>query len=115
MGVLERPSRGGYFAFKDKGALVISYHFEVREVEMIIAATSKSSRTIASCATNPRIRGREFGNQTSMLIPLCANKARRQRFDPLMRIQSAFEGAGILFLDNDTGGGIGVRLATPKP
>ena len=33
----------------------------------------------------------------------------------LMRIQSAFENAGIRFLDNDAGGGIGVRLATPKP
>jgi predicted transcriptional regulator len=33
----------------------------------------------------------------------------------LMRIQSAFEQAGISFLDNDAGGGIGVRLATPKP
>jgi len=32
----------------------------------------------------------------------------------LMRIQSAFEQAGIRFLDNDAGGGIGVRLATPK-
>ena len=28
----------------------------------------------------------------------------------LMRIQSAFEQAGILFLDDDAGGGIGVRL-----
>jgi transcriptional regulator with XRE-family HTH domain len=33
----------------------------------------------------------------------------------LMRIQSAFEQAGIIFLDNDSGGGIGVRLAAPKP
>ena len=32
----------------------------------------------------------------------------------LMGIQSAFEKAGILFLDNDAGGGIGVRLAVPK-
>jgi hypothetical protein len=32
----------------------------------------------------------------------------------LMRIQSTFEQAGIRFLDNDAGGGIGVRLATPK-
>ena len=28
----------------------------------------------------------------------------------LMRIQSAFEQAGIIFLDDDAGGGIGVRL-----
>jgi len=28
----------------------------------------------------------------------------------LMRIQSAFEKAGIRFLDNDSGGGIGVRF-----
>ena len=28
----------------------------------------------------------------------------------LMRVQSAFEKAGILFLDDDAGGGIGVRL-----
>jgi hypothetical protein len=28
-----------------------------------------------------------------------------------MRIQSAFEQAGILFQDEDAGGGIGVRLA----
>ena len=33
----------------------------------------------------------------------------------LMRIQSAFENAGIRFLDNDAGGGIGVRRAAPKP
>jgi len=33
----------------------------------------------------------------------------------LMRIQSAFEDAGICFLDSDAGGGIGVRLAAPKP
>jgi predicted transcriptional regulator len=33
----------------------------------------------------------------------------------LMRIQSAFEQAGVRFLDNDAGGGIGVRLAAPKP
>jgi transcriptional regulator with XRE-family HTH domain len=33
----------------------------------------------------------------------------------LMRIQSAFQGAGILFLDNDAGGGIGIRLIRPKP
>jgi hypothetical protein len=33
----------------------------------------------------------------------------------LMRIQSAFEQAGILFLDNDLAGGIGVRLCPPKP
>ena len=33
----------------------------------------------------------------------------------LMRIQSAFENAGVRFLDNDAGGGIGVRLAAPKP
>jgi DNA-binding XRE family transcriptional regulator len=32
----------------------------------------------------------------------------------LMRIQSAFEKAGIRFLDNDAGGGIGVRLIGPK-
>ena len=32
----------------------------------------------------------------------------------LMRIQSAFEKAGILFLDNDAAGGIGVRFAAPK-
>ena len=32
----------------------------------------------------------------------------------LMRIQSAFEQAGIRFLDNDAGGGIGVRLIGPK-
>jgi hypothetical protein len=32
-----------------------------------------------------------------------------------MRIQTAFEKAGILFLDNDARGGIGVRLAAPKP
>ena len=34
--------------------------------------------------------------------------------DP-MRIQSAFEQAGVRFLDNDAGGGIGVRLAAAKP
>jgi hypothetical protein len=33
----------------------------------------------------------------------------------LMRIQSAFEGAGIRFLDNDAGGGIGVWRAGSKP
>jgi len=33
----------------------------------------------------------------------------------LMRIQSAFEKAGILFLDNDAAGGVGVRLRAPKP
>jgi transcriptional regulator with XRE-family HTH domain len=33
----------------------------------------------------------------------------------LMSIQSAFETAGIRFLDNEPGGGIGVRLAAPKP
>jgi hypothetical protein len=32
-----------------------------------------------------------------------------------MRIQSAFENAGIRFLDNDAAGGIGVRLAVSKP
>jgi hypothetical protein len=32
----------------------------------------------------------------------------------LMRIQSAFEQAGVRFLDNDSGGEIGVRLAAPK-
>ena len=32
----------------------------------------------------------------------------------LMRIQSAFEQDGILFLDKDLGGGIGVRLTAPK-
>ena len=32
----------------------------------------------------------------------------------LMRIQSAFEEAGIRFLDNDAGGGIGVRFIGPK-
>jgi transcriptional regulator with XRE-family HTH domain len=32
----------------------------------------------------------------------------------LIRIQSAFEKAGILFLDNDAAGGIGVRFAAPK-
>jgi len=32
----------------------------------------------------------------------------------LMRIQSAFEQAGIRFLDNDSGGGIGVRLSEQK-
>ena len=31
----------------------------------------------------------------------------------LMRIQSAFEKAGIRFLDNEPGGGIGARLAAP--
>ena len=33
----------------------------------------------------------------------------------LMRIQSAFERAGVRFIDNDPGGGVGVRLAAPKP
>jgi transcriptional regulator with XRE-family HTH domain len=33
----------------------------------------------------------------------------------LMRIQSAFENAGVRFLDNDAGGGIGVRRAALKP
>lgn len=32
----------------------------------------------------------------------------------LIRIQSAFEQAGICFLDTDAGGGIGVRLKAPK-
>jgi hypothetical protein len=32
----------------------------------------------------------------------------------LMRIQSALEKAGIRFLDNDAGGGIGVRLIKPN-
>jgi hypothetical protein len=32
----------------------------------------------------------------------------------LMRIQSAFENAGIRFLDNDTGGGIGVKFSEQK-
>ena len=32
----------------------------------------------------------------------------------LIRIQSAFEKAGILFLDNDAAGGIGLRFAAPK-
>jgi predicted transcriptional regulator len=33
----------------------------------------------------------------------------------LVRIQTAFEQAGIRFLDNDVGGGIGVRFVAPKP
>ena len=33
----------------------------------------------------------------------------------LMHIQSAFEQAGIRFLDSDVEGGIGVRLEAPKP
>lgn len=34
----------------------------------------------------------------------------------LMRIQSAFEQVGILFLDDDAGGGFGVRLKKePQP
>jgi predicted transcriptional regulator len=33
----------------------------------------------------------------------------------LVRIQTAFEDAGIRFLDSDAGGGIGVRLVGPKP
>jgi hypothetical protein len=32
----------------------------------------------------------------------------------LMGIQAAFEQAGIRFLDNEPGGGIGVRLMAPK-
>ena len=32
----------------------------------------------------------------------------------LMRIQSAFEKVGIRFLENDAGGGIGVRLSEQK-
>jgi hypothetical protein len=32
----------------------------------------------------------------------------------LMRIESAFEKAGIRFIDNDAAGGIGVRFAAPK-
>jgi hypothetical protein len=32
----------------------------------------------------------------------------------LMLIQLAFEKAGTSFLDNEPGGGIGVRLAKPK-
>ena len=32
----------------------------------------------------------------------------------LMRLQSAFERAGIRFIDNDAAGGIGVRFAAPK-
>jgi hypothetical protein len=32
----------------------------------------------------------------------------------LMSIQSAFEKAGILFLDSDAGDGIGVRLVKPN-
>jgi hypothetical protein len=32
----------------------------------------------------------------------------------LMSIQSAFENAGIHFLDNEQGGGIGMRLKAPK-
>jgi hypothetical protein len=32
----------------------------------------------------------------------------------LMSIQSAFEKAGIIFQDEDAGGGIGVRLKAPK-
>jgi hypothetical protein len=31
-----------------------------------------------------------------------------------MSIQSAFEKAGIIFQDEDTGGGIGVRFKAPK-
>jgi hypothetical protein len=33
----------------------------------------------------------------------------------LMRIQLAFEEAGIRFLGNDLGGGIGFQLTAPKP
>jgi hypothetical protein len=32
----------------------------------------------------------------------------------LMSVQSAFEQAGIRFVDNEPGGGIGVRLSVPK-
>lgn len=32
----------------------------------------------------------------------------------LTRIQAAFENAGMLFLDNDADGGIGVRLRKPQ-
>ena len=32
----------------------------------------------------------------------------------IIRIQDALERAGIRFLDNEAGGGIGVRLITPK-
>jgi hypothetical protein len=35
-------------------------------------------------------------------------------FSTLMRFQSAFEQACIRFLDNEPGGGIGVRLMAPK-
>jgi hypothetical protein len=31
----------------------------------------------------------------------------------LMRVQLAFEQAGIRFIDNESGGGIGVQLAAP--
>jgi predicted transcriptional regulator len=33
----------------------------------------------------------------------------------LVRIQTAFEQAGIRFLDSDVGGGIGVRFVAPTP
>ena len=36
-------------------------------------------------------------------------------FSILVRIQAAFEQAGILFTDDDEAGGIGVRMAKNKP
>jgi hypothetical protein len=36
------------------------------------------------------------------------------RIDQRIKEEPAFEGAGIRFLDNEPGGGIGVRLKAPK-
>jgi len=45
------------------------------------------------------------------IVPAPSGRARSGCVSTLMRIQSAIENAGIRFLDNDAGGGIGVRLS----
>jgi hypothetical protein len=58
--------------------------------------------------------GGHFRGSTS-----CGLRARKASMvgyvSTLMRIQSAFENAGVRFLDNDAGGGIGVRRVAPNP
>jgi hypothetical protein len=66
-------------------------------------ASNSSTRTVAvGVCDSAIVRGQGSPNSRSVV--------RRARALTLMRIQSAFEQAGIVFLDSDGSGEIGVRL-----
>jgi transcriptional regulator with XRE-family HTH domain len=80
---------------------------------MLYAAQIRAARALLGWRQEELAKASRIGTATIQRIERSVGPIRGY-VSTLMRIQASFEQAGIRFLDNEPGGGIGVRLSTPK-